>query len=196
MSNKKAVETKKKKSPTIKKENEMIVSPKNYFYAFIIFVGIIAVALYLFAWYQVKREEKLMNSYLVTSNTVMSSIKDLNSLTQVMQEAPTSYFIYIGYRNDEDVYNLEKDLKKIIDKYKLNDIFYYVDITDLKESDVNYLNKVKKTLEIDLDSVPAVIYVNNGKIEKENILDGIKNNKFKASDLQSLLDIYEFEVIN
>ncbi len=196
MSNQKEKVVKKKNSNNLKKENEMVISPKNYFYAVVIFIGVIAVALYLFAWYQVKKEERLMNSYLVSSNTIMSSVNDLTSLTQVMQEAPTSYFIYVSYCNDEDVYNLEKDLKKTIDKYKLNDIFYYVDITDLKNNDKDYLNKIKETLNIEeLKSVPAVIYVDNGQIKNENILDGVKNSKFKVADLQNLLDIYEFEVI-
>ncbi len=194
MSNKKVAVS--KKNSSVKRENEMIVSPKNYLYAFIIFVVIIALVVYLFAWYQIKRQEKLMTSYLLTTNTVMSSINDLNALNQIMQDAPTSYFIYIGYANSEEVYDLEVELKKVIDKYKLNDIFYYLDVTDLKENDENYINKIKQSLNINnLDNVPAIIYVTNGEIKEENILDGVKGTNFKVNDFKKLLDIYDFEII-
>ena len=186
MSNKKEV-TKKR---SVKEEK---IDPKNYIYALLAFVGIILLVLYFFKWYQVKEEEKLMNSYLITTSTIASSVNDLNSLSQIIQEAPDSYFIFLGYTKDEEVYNLEKELKKVIDKYNLNDIFYYVDLT---QNDANYLESIKKTLNINtLTNVPAIIYVHNGEIKEENILDGVKDTKFKIDDLLSLLDIYEFEVV-
>lgn len=197
MSEKVSSATKNKKNSTLKnKNNIMYVRPKNYLYAFLILVGGILFALYIFEWYQVKKEEKLMNSYLITSKTIESSIEDLNSLNLIRQEAPSSYFIYIGYTNDEDVYNFEKELKRVIDKYKLNDIFYYVDLTELKENNENYLEEIEKKLEIkDIQNVPAIIYVNEGKILESNILDGIDGTKLKIEDLEKLLDIYEFETV-
>ena len=196
MTNKKVAVSKKRNS-SIRKENTTIVNPRNYLYALLILVGGILVVWYAFSWYQVKREEKLMDSYLISTNTISSNITDINSLTQVIQESPSSYFIYIGYREDEDVYKLEKDLKKIIDKYKLNDMFFYFDVTDLKEKDDNYLEEIKKVLKIDnLSKVPAIIYINNGEIAKENVLCGVKNTLLKARDLENLLEIYDFDAIN
>ena len=196
MTNKK-VAVSKKKSSSIRKENTTIVNPRNYLYALLILVGGILIVWYAFSWYQVKREEKLMDSYLISTNTISSNITDINALTQVIQESPSSYFIYIGYREDEDVYKLEKDLKKIIDKYKLNDMFFYFDVTDLKEKDDNYLEEIKKVLKIDnLSKVPAIIYINNGEIAKENVLCGVKNTLLKARDLENLLEIYDFDAIN
>ena len=179
----------------VKKEDKKI-NPKNYIYAVLILVGGILLVLYFFKWYDVKQEEKYMTSYLISSKTIESSITELSSLSQIRQEAPSNYFIYFGYTKDEDVYKLEKDLKKVIDKYNINDIFYYFDLTNMMEKDDNYLDKVKENLGIsDLDRVPAVIYVKNGQIEKANILDGVKDTKFKAYDLESLLDIYDFETV-
>ncbi len=196
MTNKKVAVSKKRNS-SIRKENTTIVNPRNYLYALLILVGGILIVWYAFSWYQVKREEKLMDSYLISTNTISSNITDINALTQVIQESPSSYFIYIGYREDEDVYKLEKDLKKIIDKYKLNDMFFYFDVTDLKEKDDNYLEEIKKVLKIDnLSKVPAIIYINNGEIAKENVLCGVKNTLLKARDLENLLEIYDFDAIN
>jgi len=169
---------------------------KKYLYAFLILIGGILFTLYMFEWYQVKREEKLMTSYLITSNTIQSSIEDLDSLNQIRQEAPTDYFMYISYTGNEEVYNLEKELKRVIDKYKLNDIFYYVDLTDLKNNNENYLNDVKNKLQIkELDKLPVIIYVSEGKILNSNILDGINKTMLKAEDLEQLLEIYEFEAV-
>lgn len=177
------------------KENKKI-NFKNYIYAFLILIGSIILVIYMFEWYQVKKEEKLMESYLITSKTIESSIEDLESLKQIRQESPASYFIYISYTNDEEVYNFEKELKRVIDKYKLNDSFYYVDLTKLKDSNPNYLEEIKNSLELeDLDSIPAIIYVNEGKILNSNILDGINNTKLKIEDFEQLLEIYEFETV-
>jgi len=176
-------------------KNDKYISPKNYIYAFLILVGGIVLTLYIFEWYQVKQEEKLMTSYLISSNTIESNITDIESLEQITQEAPSSYFIYIGYTGDEDVYNLEKELKRVIDKYKLNDEFYYLDITNLKNKNQDYLKEINSKLDVDLENVPAIIYVNEGKILDSNVLDGVNDTKLKVSDFEQLLDIYEFEII-
>lgn len=197
MSEKKVSVTKNKK--TIKQEavTERYIEPKNYLYAFIILIGGILLILYIFEWYNVKKEEKFMSSYLITSNTINLKITGLETLHQIRQEAPSSYFVYLSYTGDEDVYNLEKGLKRVIDKYKLNDMFYYVDLTDLKENNKDYLKIIGSNLEINtLKNIPAIIYVNNGEILEKNILDGINNTKLKVADLEVLLDVHGFEVIN
>ena len=135
-----------------------------------------------------------MTSYLITSNTIQNS-NDLNSFSQLIQEMPSSYFIYISYTGNEEVYNLEKNLKMVIDKYNLNDIFYYVDVTNLTGKE-NYLEEIKSSLKLPrLKNVPAIIYVDEGKVLESNILDGIKDTNFKINDLEDLLSVYDYEVI-
>ncbi len=192
MSPKKKAVTKKVSS---KKETKN-VGFKNYLYAFLILVGGIAFIFLSFKWYQLKTEEKLMKSYLITSNTVVTTISDLDEFNHIMQESPASYFIYLSYTGDKNVYEMEKDLKIVIDKYNINDIFYYIDVTELKKNNQDYLNKIKETLNIpDLERVPAVVYVNEGEILNRNILDGVKGTNFKAEDLESLLEIYEYDTV-
>ena len=65
-------------------------------------VGGILLVLYFFEWYQVKQEEKLINSYLITSNTIESNVKDIDALNQIRQEAASDYFIYLGYNHFTD----------------------------------------------------------------------------------------------
>jgi len=189
----KKVAQSKPKSASIKNKN---IPSKNYLYALLVLVGGILIVLYIFEWINVRNEEKLMTSYLISSNTINSSIEDFDSLTQVLTETSSSYFIYLGYTGDEDVYQFEKKLKRVIDNYSLSDSFYYFDLTKLKEDNDNYLDEVKNKLKVKtLEKVPAIIYVHNGKIEDSNVLDGINNTMLKISDLENLLDIYEFEQV-
>jgi len=193
MNPKSKVAKSKPKSASIKQKK---IPSKNYIYALLILVGGIVLTLYIFEWVNVKKEEKLMNSYLITSNTIDSTIKDFDSLNQILKETSSSYFIYLGYTGDEDVYNFEKELKRIIDSYDLNDNFYYMDITEIKKDNENYLEEIKSKLNLkELDRVPAIIYVNDGKVENANILDGINNTMIKIADVETLLDVYEYELV-
>ena len=168
------------------------IEPVNYFYALLILVGCVLLVLYVLKWHDVKQEEKLMQSYLITSNTIQNNVDDLESLNLIRQEAPSSYFIYLSYHGDEKIYNLEKKLKSVIDKYNLNDVFYYVDLTKLKEEE-GYLDKVNTALDVEIAKIPAIIYVNEGKIVEKDILDGTNNTILSASDLENLLELYEFD---
>lgn len=178
-----------------KKSNNKIPF-KNYVYATLILVGGILLTIYFFSWYQIKKEEKLMTSYLLTTKTVESSIDSLEALHQILEESPSSYFIYLSYTNDEQVYNFEKSLKRIIDKYKINDVFYYVNLNTLKEQNENYLEEIKKNLKLNkLNRLPALIYVNDGKIVDTNIVDGINRQIITIDDVEKLLKIYDFKII-
>ena len=163
---------------------------RNYIYALLILIVGILLIIYIFQWYNVKNEERLMNSYLISTKTINSSINNLNSLTATMQEAPTSYFIYFGFTGNKDEYNLERGLKRVIDKYKINDIFYYIDLTNMI-NDSDYLNKIKKSLSINnLNRVPAIIYINNNKVI--NVLD---SSSLSAKEFEKLLNDLSFNII-
>lgn len=175
----------KKNSKEIKK-----ISIKNYILSLLILVGGILLVLYIFSWYQVKQEEKYMNSYLINTNTVSNYITDINTIKQVINEAPNNYFIFIGYRNDKEEYDIEVNLKKIIDDYEIADYFYYIDITDNK--DINSINNILGT---SIDKTPVFIYVRDGKILNKNIVKKTDNG-FNINDIKKILEIYEYENIN
>ena len=176
-----------------KKKSNKYFPLKNYIYGALIFITIILLAWYIISWYNVKQTEKLMTSYLVTSNTVTSEIKDLNEIVQVLKESPSEYFVYISYNNNEDVYKLEKKLKKIIDNYNLKDEFYYINITDYLEDDDVYtkLNNAFNTTQI--KNAPCILYFKNNQLE-EVIIN--KVDVFDVSDFTTLLEEYEYEKIS
>ena len=177
------------------RKNNKQISKKHYVYSALILLGGILLIWYIFAWIDVKKEEKLMNSYLISSNTISSSIKDFDALSQILTETSSSYFIYLGFIKDENVYNLEKSLKKVIDDYNLNDNFYYFDITDIKNNK-NYLDELQNKLKVDsLNATPAIIYVHNGELIESNILDGKDDKMLTANDLKTLLKKYSYNQI-
>ncbi len=160
-----------------------VIKPQNYLYAAVILIGGILLTFFLAKWYLIKKEEKLSVSYLIKTNTIVSRVQDLNSLSQVLQDAPASYFIYISYTGDEEIYNYEIKMKSIIDKYELNDLFYYVDVSNLIEESNNSLDLINQKLNIDfIKRIPLIIYVENSKINKDNIIylkDNNLNNLIK-----------------
>ena len=173
-----------------KNKNSKYIPTKNYIYGALILLAVVFLAWYAISWYEVKEEEKLMTSYLITTNTLSYEIKNLNEVTQVLKESPNNYFIYISYTNDENVYRLEKKIKKVIDNYELQDEFYYINITDIKDDDklLRNLNDTFNTTKI--NNVPCILYYQNGDL-KQIITEDKK--VFSIDKLTDLLTKYEYE---
>lgn len=166
----------------------------NYVGAFVILIIIILLGLYALKWYDIKQTEKYRTSYLIDSDSVSLKINNQDELKQVFVEAPESYFIYFGFRNNVEVYQLEKNLKPIIQKYNLKDIFYYVDITDMmnKPDYLDELNRIFKLKKPRLKKVPAIIYFDQ---ENYEIIPSKENQKLTKHDLIEILDQHDFESI-
>lgn len=178
-----------------KNENLKAIPIKNYLLALLVLIGGIALIVYIFEWYQVKETEKYMESYLLKSKTINNSIDDINLYSQVIQEAPTDYFIVIGYKNDEEEYLFEKKLKKIIDDYELNDLVFYIDVTDLMQKE-NYLDVINKNIKTNISNVPAIIYVKDRTIDEDNIVTKDEDGTINLNKFEKILEIYEYEKEN
>ena len=148
---------------------------KKWIITICVILAIIFGILYFYKWYQIKHQEKYLNSYLITSNTVSQEMTDINEISSVLSETGNYYFVYISYTKDEKIYEFEKDLKPIIDKYDLHNNFYYINVTDIKDKNKNYLKDISKELNIkenELKKVPVILYFNDGELVKDiyNIL--------------------------
>lgn len=149
-----------------KKSKKNNINFKKLFYFIIGFLLIIFLIWYIISWKNVKKEEKLMNSYLITSNTLSVEIKDLSETIQVLKESPSEYFVYISYTNDEKVYSFEKKLKKLIDNYNLKDEFYFVNVTNIKD-DENFYSEINDTFNTKLISnIPSILHFKNNELKK------------------------------
>lgn len=158
---------------------------KNYFIAIFTVLTVLLISIYFYKWYKVYQIEQTRESYLIKTNTISMQITDVNDIKTILTEAPSDYFIYISYTKSLDILNLEKKLKKIIDNYGINDSIYYIDTTKMKK-DTDYLIKINNSLNTNIEKLPAIIYVKNGTIRSNNIIQSNKGS-IKASDFEKLL---------
>lgn len=173
-----------------KKSKKNNINFKKLFYFIIGFLLIIFLIWYIISWKNVKQEEKLMNSYLITSNTLSVEIKDLSETVQVLKESPSEYFVYISYTNDEKVFNFEKKLKKLIDNYNLKDEFYFVNVTNIKD-DENFNSEINDTFNTKLISnIPCILHFKNNELKK--VIYNKDLNK-TYTDFENLLKENEFD---
>jgi len=176
-----------KKSKTKKK-----IPNKNYLIALLSILAALLLTLYGFEWYKLYQSERMAESYLILSNTISKEIKNLEDLSTVLSEPPNEYFLYISYTNSKDIFRLEKDLAKIINKYNLNEDFYFLNVTDIKENK-DFFEKLNNTLNLSfkIENIPIILYFR----DKEVVLDGIvyteTNQIIQAADFQQLIDKFE-----
>lgn len=172
------------------KEKSKSIVVTNTIKAILVLLLIVGLALYFKEWKKVKNEEKYINSYLIETNTVSLQLNSLKEYTQIKEEMPEEYFILISYTKDTNVYKLETKLKTIIDNYSLQNIFYYLDATDLVNDD--YYKELSTAFETDtIRNIPAIIYVKDYKVEK--VISGDKDKLFSATDFENLLKDNEYE---
>ncbi len=170
-------------------KNERFIPIKNYVIAFGIVVAAVLLTIYGFAWYNVLKEGKVSQSYLVKEKVISNEIQSLDEVEAIFAEVPDEYFIYISYTGSEEIYNMEKELKKVINKYELNDQIYYLNVTEIKEKD-DYIDKINKSLNLEekVTQVPTIIYIKEGKVV--DIIKRSDDNMMNVGDFQKLLDIY------
>lgn len=181
-------ETKTKKAKEIKDDQ---ISKKNIIIIGIIILILIIGGLYIYKVNKIKQEELYSKSYLIDSGTLNLEIKNIDEVSQILTEAPNEYFVLITYTKDKVTYNLENGLKEIIDKYKLSDSFYYLNISDMMNED-NYITRLNSTFNTDkIKTVPIILYYKDGKLI--DTVTRYDKNIINASDFQKLLDIYEYQ---
>jgi hypothetical protein len=162
----------------------------NTIKAILVLILIVGLGLYYKEWKRVKNEEKYLNSYLIETKTVNLQLNSLKEYSQIKEDMPSEYFILISYTKDKNVNKLETKLKTIIDGYSLQNIFYYLNATDLLTEDYyKELNKVFGTE--DIKKAPALIYVKDYKLEK--VISSNNDKLFNVNDFEKLLKDNEYE---
>lgn len=170
------------------KKNERYIPIKNYVLAVVIVAVMILLTLYGFAWYKVLKENKVSTSYLVKEKIISNEIKGLDEVNDVLSEAPAKYYLYVSYTGSEEIYNMEKDLKKVINDYSLNDSMYFLNITDIKD-EKDYIDRINKSLNLEerkIKKVPTIIYFNDGKVV--DIVERLDDNIMNVGDFEKLLE--------
>ena len=158
---------------------------KNYFLAALTIILVVSLSFYFYRWYKVYEEEQTRECYLTKTNTITMEITKINDINTILTEAPSDYFIYVSYTRDKKVLDLERKLKKVIDKYGLNDSIYYINATKSRRNN-DYLNKINRALNINLTKLPAIIYIKDNNIDESNIIES-KDKIFSVEDFENLL---------
>lgn len=168
------------------------ITPKTIYIIIGVVLAVILIVVYIYRVNQVRKEEQINNSYLLTTDTVSLEIKNLDEVSQILAEAPQGgYFVLITYTGDAETYALEQSIKDIIDDYKLNDVFYYLNVKDIMKQD-NYLTRINSAFNTDkINKIPTILYYQDGELEY--VVEREDNNIINNGDLQKLLDIYEYE---
>ena len=130
--------------------------------------------------YRNYENNKLNNSYIAKYVTNIS----INDLSNAIVESGDNTFVYFGVTGDDNFYKMEKELKKSVINYHMEDEFLYVDSNKMKVSTANELFDTDKKIQ----RFPAIVYLKNGSVLE--ILDSSMHT-LNCSDFNNLLDTYE-----
>lgn len=160
-------------------EKERVVPKKNYFYLLLMIIGVVVITFIIFGINAKYQNKKLENSYL---SGYINQIK-VEEIDNILTEPNSDMFVLITKTDDDNTYNFESDLKKIIKKKDLRDNFMFIDYTSNNNYDI-----INKKFKSNIKSVPAIIYIKNGEFVKS--IDSSEH-MLNVGDFEKLLDEYE-----
>ncbi len=161
------------------------IPKRNY----LILLGLIVLVICAcFAFYNVYN---IMHDNIISASPLSNSSITIDDLKDMFKDMDADTFLVISYTKDEAVYNSEKGIKKIMNKYNLMDNIKYLDISDLMLED-DYLDKLNTSLALkdnkQIKKVPAVIFYKDSELAVViDSTDHILNN----GDFQRIIDSYE-----
>lgn len=134
---------------------------ENYIKLIIVVVIAVIVTLLVCNIYRNINNNKLNKSYI----DKYVNKGNYNDLSSIVMELGDREFIYLSYVGNENIYNYEKDLVKVLKKYDLLDLFVYVDVSSVISTDrtVSDLNDKLNVITESNIVLPAVIYYKDGK---------------------------------
>lgn len=93
-----------------------------------------------------------------------------DDIDNTMNEMTSDDFIIVSFVRSEDTRKIEKNLKKIILDYNLQNNTYYLDITDKMLED-DYLDELNDRFKLSgsnkIDGLPTILYYRDGKFIKK-----------------------------
>ena len=161
------------------KEKTRVVPKKNYLYLLIMLIMVVVVTFSIVRIGDSYSNKKLEKSYLYK---YVSEV-NVDEIKNILTEPSSEMFILVTKTNDEDVYNFEKDIKRVIKTRDLRDNFIYIDYTNK-----NNLDSLNKILGSDISKIPAIIYYKNGEFVTS--IDSSER-MLNSGDFEQLLDSYE-----
>lgn len=167
----------------MKKKKEVREIPfKNYLILIVVCIITVILTFYINAWIKTYKDHAISVSPL---NGVVNEI-NLNEVNEAYFEIPDT-IIYVGYTNNEKLYNEEKKLLKTIKKEEAASNIIYINVAENSDY-VSLLNKrFGKDGEI-LKKAPAFICIKNGKVLRIVNVNEITD---LSKDFLKIVDLYE-----
>jgi len=162
------------------------VRKNNYLNLMLIIMGVVLMTIASSNLYKNHLLNKINNSYI---SKYVANIQ-INEIQNASVEFSPDTFIYISYTGDQDIYNLEVKLRKVLRENDLIDNFIYMDIANLIEEE-NYLITLNKSLNLkekEIKKLPGIIYYKDNEII--DIIDS-QNGLIDSGDFIQLLEKYE-----
>ena len=154
---------------------------KNRYLKLLIIIFVTVVATFLVCNLYRNYENNRLNKSYISKYVNNVSLKELSN---TIIESGNNTFVYCGITGNDEIYKMEKELKKIIISNHVEDNFLYLDVTKIKPEDVNaVLGGDKK-----ISKYPAIIYLRNGEVM--DVLDS-STHMLNVSDYNNLLETYE-----
>ena len=173
----------KEKKKEEKKERNLL---KNYIILVIILLLVVGLTIYLCECFKVYKEEQ--KTIPVIRGTLVSEITEVDYEPFLIENPSTT--MYLCTSSSDRCRSFEKDFKKIINKYNLQDTIIYLNLSNVENQeefvdDFNSKHEYKKG-EL-TTNYPAIIYFEDGKVK--NILQGKNNEKLKISKVKNFIEI-------
>lgn len=158
---------------------------KNYFIIFGVVVLIFCACLAATNIYRVIQDNRTHKSPLAIHQVLYEDLK--NTTIEMNNDA----FLVISYTGDDEVYNNEKEIKKMLNKQNMLDDVTYLDVTKdhLNADFITDLNEVLNlSNNLKIKTFPAVIYYRNGVA---TYMVDSSNHMMNVSDFEKIIDMYE-----
>ena len=162
-----------------------VVPKKNYYILFIMIFVVVIITFSVASIIKGIKSEKINTGYI---NKYVSELQ-YSELDNYLIEPASNTFIYLSYTGDEEVYNLETKLRKVINNYELQTNFIYVNVTD-EMVNANFYDEINQKIDLDekIKRLPVILYYKDG-----NLIDVVQGDGtiFNVADFQKMLDNYE-----
>lgn len=162
-----------------------VIPKKNYYILIGLLVGVVILTFSIVSICNAIKNNNVNSGYI---NRYVSEIS-YNELDTYLLEPASNTFVYITYTGNENIYKLEKSMKKLINNYELANNFIYVDVTE-EMNNKNFMDSLntKFNSASKIEKLPVILYYKDGiltdKLESKNII-------FNVADFQKMLDNYE-----
>ncbi len=164
----------------------------NYFIAMIAIVWVFIIAFLGFHLYQTHLEALYQEGYFNQKENIKKiTLEEVENVIKNSKE--NNIFILFNFHYEKEHYELEKDLEQIIQDYHFEDNFYYVDITNVKNSEnCDIRCKINQKFgEETIKNLPAIVYLKDKKVI--DVAQREDKKVLEESDFGKLLDSYEFQ---